>query len=235
LFSTYSLTAESQMRPDKIEYLSDKTVFTLGNMTYTLPLTGQYNLYNALAAISTALLLDVSPTDIKRALMSFRGIKGRLEAVENKRGIHAYVDFAHTPNALKEVLTNIKSHMKTGENLIVVFGAASERDVSKRPIMGLEASKLADKIVLTAEDSRFEDPTSIAKQILKGVPSNKRKNTTIEPDREKAIIYAVNVLAKKGDWIVVCGKGHEESMNLDGFEEIPWSDREALLNALNGQ
>jgi UDP-N-acetylmuramoyl-L-alanyl-D-glutamate--2,6-diaminopimelate ligase len=233
LFSTYSLTAESQMKPDTIEYLSDKTVFKLGNMTYTLPMTGQYNLYNALAAISTALLLDVSPSDIKRSLASFKGIRGRLEEISNTRGIHAYVDFAHTPNALKEVLINLRSHLKTGENLIVVFGAASQRDESKRPIMGLEASKLADKIVLTAEDSRFEDPIGIAKQILKGIPSGKRKIVTIEPDRAKAIDYAVNVLAKKGDWVIVCGKGHEESMNLDGFEETPWSDQEALLNALN--
>jgi UDP-N-acetylmuramoyl-L-alanyl-D-glutamate--2,6-diaminopimelate ligase len=233
MFSTYSLTAESQMRPDEIDYQPDKTVFKLGNMTYTLPMTGEYNLYNALAAISTALLLDVSPTDIKRALSSFRGVKGRLEEVVNTRGIHAFVDFAHTPNALKQVLTNIRSHMKVGENLIVIFGAASQRDVSKRPIMGLEASKLADKIVLTAEDSRFEDPKDIAKQILKGIPSAKRKNVIIEPDRAKAIDYSVNTLAKKGDWVLTCGKGHEESMNLDGFNETPWSDHEALLNALN--
>jgi UDP-N-acetylmuramoyl-L-alanyl-D-glutamate--2,6-diaminopimelate ligase len=233
LFSTYSLHIDSQMRPDKIEYLEDKTIFTLGDMTYTLPMTGEYNLYNALAAISTALLLDISPTDIKRALSSFKGVKGRMEEVENKRDIHAFVDFAHTPNALKEVLTNLRSHKKQGEKLIVVFGAAGARDASKRPIMGLEASRIADKIILTAEDPRFEDPSEIAKEILSGVPTNKRKNVIIEPDREKAIDYAVNHLAQKGDWVVVCGKGHEESMNLDGFEETPWSDQETLLIALN--
>jgi UDP-N-acetylmuramoyl-L-alanyl-D-glutamate--2,6-diaminopimelate ligase len=232
LFSTYSLHADSQMKPDKIDYQKDKTIFALGNTTYTLPMTGQYNLYNALAAISTALLLDIDPTIIKRALVSFRGVKGRLEEVLNNRGIHAFVDFAHTPNALKEVLTNLKSHTKQGEKLIVVFGAASERDESKRPIMGLEASMLADKIVLTAEDSRFEDPKSIAKQIMSGIPSKKRKDVTVEPDRAIAIDYAVNVLAKSGDWVVTCGKGHEESMNLDGFAETPWSDHEALLSAL---
>lgn len=233
LFSTYSLVADSQMKPDNIDYQPDKTVFTLGNITYTLIMTGQYNLYNALAAISTALLLDISTADIKKALISFRGIKGRLEEIKNNRGIRAFVDFAHTPNALKEVLTNLRSHKSPGSKLIVVFGAASERDVSKRSIMGLEASKLADKIVLTAEDPRFEDPIDIAKEILAGIPSKKHKDVTIEADRARAIDYAVNVLAKKGDYVVTCGKGHEESMNIDGLHESPWSEHDALLSALN--
>lgn len=232
LFSTYSLHADSQMKPDKIDYQADKTVFTLGNTTYTLPMTGTYNLYNALAAISTALLLDVSTTDIKRALVSFKGIKGRLEKIENNRGIHAYVDFAHTPNALHSVLDNLRSKVKTGEKLIVVFGSAGLRDASKRPLMGKAASTFADKIIITSEDPRFESPRDIAKAIVSGVPSKKRSEVIIELDRAKAIDYAINKLAKRGDYVVVCGKGHEESMNLDGYTETPWSDHEALLNAL---
>ncbi|MBP9670459.1 UDP-N-acetylmuramoyl-L-alanyl-D-glutamate--2,6-diaminopimelate ligase [Candidatus Woesebacteria bacterium] len=233
MFSTYSLSAESQMKPDSIDYQSDKTVFTIGNMTYTLPMTGEYNLYNALAAISTALLLDVSPTDIKRALSSFRGVKGRLEEVENTRGIHAYVDFAHTPNALESVLTNLKSKLKGEQKLIVVFGAAGLRDASKRPLMGKVAGELANEIILTSEDPRFENPAIIAKEIMSGMSPKARKRVTIELDRGKAIDLAVNQIAKKGDWVVTCGKGHEESMNLDGFVETPWSDHEALLNALS--
>lgn len=233
MFSTYSLELDSQMKPDNIEYQIDKTIFTLGNITYTLPMTGKYNLYNALAAVSSALLLDIAPSDIKRALVSFRGVKGRLEEIKNKRGIHAYVDFAHTPNALSEVLTNLRSHKKPEEKLIVVFGAAGLRDASKRPMMGKIAGELADKIVLTSEDPRLEDPKVIAKAILSGMPRNLRQDVIIELDRTKAIDYAVNQLSQKGDWVVSCGKGHEESMNLDGFEETPWSEHEALLSALN--
>lgn len=233
MFSTYSLSAESQMKPDSIEYLADKTVFKLGNMTYTLPMTGEYNLYNALAAISTALLLDISPTDIKRALSSFRGVKGRLEEVVNTRGIHTYVDFAHTPNALESVLTNLKSKLEVDQKLIVVFGAAGLRDASKRPMMGKVAAELADKIILTSEDPRFENPATIAKDIMSGIPAKVRKGVIVELDRAKAISLAVNEFAKRGDWVVTCGKGHEESMNLDGFEETPWSDHEALLKALH--
>ncbi|MFZ2200183.1 MAG: UDP-N-acetylmuramoyl-L-alanyl-D-glutamate--2,6-diaminopimelate ligase [Microgenomates group bacterium] len=233
MFSTYSLYADSQMKPDNIEYLSDKTIFKLGSTTYTLPLTGQYNLYNALAAISTALLLDIDPSDIKRALYSFKGVKGRLEEIENERGLHIYVDFAHTPNALENVLTNLRSKLGNKENLIVVFGAAGLRDASKRPLMGKIAGDLADQIVLTAEDPRFEDPKVIVKEIMSGMRPKQKSKVTIELDRARAIDFAVNKLAKRGDWVVCCGKGHEESMNLDGITEIPWSERVALITALN--
>ncbi len=233
MFSTYSLQVDSQMKPDHIEYLPGSTLFTLGQTNYSLPLTGEYNLYNALAAISTALILEISPTDIKRALASFKGVKGRLEAVENVRGIHAFVDFAHTPGALRAVLTNLRAKKKSSEKLIVVFGAAGERDDSKRPLMGAVAAELADKIVLTSEDPRHEDPKDIIKEILSGVPKKKRPDVVIEIDRAQAIDRAINHLAKRGDWVVSCGKGHEESMNLDGFTETPWSEVEALQRALS--
>lgn len=233
LFSTYSLRSDSQIKPDSLEYLSDKTVFKLGNMTYTLPLTGEYNLYNALAAISTALLLDINPSDIKRALASFKGVKGRLEEIENNRGIHVYVDFAHTPNALESVLTNLKSKLAGTAKLIVVFGAAGLRDASKRPLMGKVAASIADRIILTSEDPRVENPATIAKDILQGMPAKIRKEVIVEIDRGMAIDLAINQIAKRGDWVVACGKGHEESMNMDGFTETPWSDHEALLLALN--
>lgn len=232
MFSTYSLSADSQIKPESVEYLADKTIFQLGNITYSLPMTGEYNLYNALAAISTALLLNISTSDIKRALASFKGVRGRLEAVENNRGIHAYVDFAHTPNALRSVLTNLRAKLGAGESLIVVFGSAGLRDASKRPLMGKAAADLADKIVITSEDPRIEDAGNIAKEIMSGIPKHKRAGITIELDRAKAIDYAINTLAKKGDWVVSCGKGHEESMNLDGFTETPWSDQEAMTAAL---
>lgn len=235
LFSTYSLHENSQIKPDHVEYLADKTVFTLGTTTYTLPLTGEYNLYNSLAAISTALLLGVSPIDIKHALASFKGIRGRLDEVENNRGIHTFVDFAHTPNALRAVLTNIRSKMGSGESLIVVFGSAGLRDASKRPLMGAVSGELADKIILTSEDPRIEDAGDIAKEIMLGIPKKKQKYVTIELDRQKAIDYAINHLAKPGDWVVTCGKGHEESMNLDGYTETPWSDHEAIRTALEAK
>ena len=231
LFSTYSIDADSQLRPSRVKYLQGKTKFTVGRIEYELPLPGKYNLYNALAAMSVALIEGVAPADIKRALATFPGVPGRFEAIENKKGIHAIVDFAHTPGALIELLTTIREQKGKSEKLIVVFGAAGQRDVSKRPLMGRVAGELADHIVLTAEDPRGEDPVLIAKEILSGVVERDVKKCKIITDRAKAIQYAVTK-AERGDWVVVCGKGHEKAMNLDGWTETPWSDQQETQKAL---
>ena len=132
-------------------------------------------------------------------------------------------------------MTNLRAKLKEGQKLIVIFGSAGLRDTSKRPLMGAVAAQLADKIILTSEDPRFENPRNIAKEIMSGIPTAKRQDVVIELDRAKAIDYAINQLARKGDWIIACGKGHEESMNLDGFTETPWSDHEAFLSSLNNK
>lgn len=231
-FSTYSIDSDSQLKAESVKYLRESTKFKLGNLEYELPLTGKYNLYNALAAIGTALITGVAPSDIRRALASFPGVPGRLEKIENNRGLHIYVDFAHTPHALQEVLLNLRSKLSRGEKLIVVFGAAGLRDASKRPLMGKYAGELADYVVITAEDPRDEDPAQIAKDILSGVLAKDRPKCQIVVDRSEAINLAINKLGKRGDWIVVCGKGHEKSMNLDGWVETPWSDQEQVRLAL---
>lgn len=231
LLSTYSLINDSQLKPQNIKYLKGKTKFKLGNIEYETPLTGEYNLYNTLAAISTALILDIAPSDIKRALLTFPGVKGRLDEIPNKAGLHAFVDFAHTPNALDSVLSNLAGQKKPTEKLIAVFGAAGLRDVSKRPLMGAAAAKWADHVIVTSEDPRTEDAMSIANDILSGVPLSDRTKFEVELNRQKAIARAVT-LANRGDWVVTCGKGHEESMNYDGYNEIPWSEHEVLGQAL---
>jgi UDP-N-acetylmuramoyl-L-alanyl-D-glutamate--2,6-diaminopimelate ligase len=235
LFSTYSLITDSQLRAEDVVESVDSISFRLGRTVYKLPMTGLYNVSNALAAISTALLLEVHPTDIKRALLSFPGIKGRLESIPNNRGIHAFVDFAHTPNALKEVLTNLKNKKDKTEKLIVVFGSAGLRDVTKRPLMGKYAAQFADQIIITSEDPRTEDPRDIVKDIMSGIPSGARRKVVVELDRGVAIDRAINEFARPGDWVVSCGKGHENSMNLDGWEETPWSDQKAMEDALNNK
>ncbi|MEI6690196.1 MAG: UDP-N-acetylmuramoyl-L-alanyl-D-glutamate--2,6-diaminopimelate ligase [bacterium] len=234
LFSTYSIDQESQLRPSHVEYGVGYTKFNIGKIEYMVPLTGRYNLENTLAAISTALLLDIAPSEIKKALMSFPGLKGRFETVENDRGINSIVDFAHTPNALREVLQNVRSQMSQGQRLIVVFGSAGLRDESKRPLMGQAASEFADEIVLTAEDPRTEDPGAIAAAIQSGIAKKKLKLVHVELDRQAAIDLAINKLAKAGDWVVCAGKGHEESMCY-GTVETPWSDRVAVETALTNK
>lgn len=232
LFSTYSINTPSQLQAQDIIETPEGVSFRLGRYIYRLPLTGRYNVSNALAAISTALLLGIHPTDIKRSLATFPGVTGRLQPVPNSHGINAYVDFAHTPNALKNVLENLHQQKAKGSALIVVFGSAGLRDASKRPLMGAAAAAYADKIIITSEDPRDEDPAAIAAAILKGVPKGRRSRAQIILDRQAAINQAI-MLAKAGDIVVACGKGHESSMNLDGWTETPWSDFEALKSALD--
>jgi len=231
LFSTYSLHTSSQLRPTNVKYLVASTKFTLGNLDYEIPLTGEYNLSNTLAAISTALIIGISPTIIRRALKTFPGVKGRLEEIPNSRGLHLYIDFAHTPNALKSVLKNIVNLKRKDQSLIVIFGSAGKRDKNKRPMMGKIAIQYADQIIITAEDPRSEKLDKIAKEIQSGMTRIGKKKTTIIHDRQDAITHAVS-LARRGDWVVSCGKGHEETLNLDGKTEIPWSEHKAFEQAL---
>lgn len=228
MLSTYSLTTDSQLKPSAVRYYKTKTKFKLGGVEYETPLTGVYNLYNCLAAISTALILNIALADIKRALASFPGVKGRLDPIPNRYGIRAFVDFAHTPNALRQVLSNLSQQKSAGEKLYVVFGSAGLRDRSKRPLMGEAAAEYADHIILTSEDPRGEDATAIAHQIMEGVPQDKRSRVEIIINRELAIFRALS-LARPNDWVVACGKGHEESMNYDGITEVPWSEHHAMI------
>jgi UDP-N-acetylmuramoyl-L-alanyl-D-glutamate--2,6-diaminopimelate ligase len=170
---------------------------------------------------------------IKRTLENFSSLEGRMNEIKNTRGIKIVVDFAHTPNALKEALQALRS--LTPGRLIAVFGAAGARDIEKRALMGEISARFADITVITSEDPRGE-LDQINAQILEGAQKAKGelgKNVYIEGDRGKAIEMAINQIAKKGDTVGIFGKGHEKSMNYDGKKETPWSDHEAVKNTLS--
>ncbi len=187
-----------------------------------------YNQSNALAASLAANAVGVNISKICTYLSSFPGVPGRMQMIKNNRHIQIIVDFAHTPNALREVLTAAKKSCK--RRLIAVFGAAGKRDQSKRPMMGQIASIRADEVILTAEDPRHENVRQIIAQIKQGAQTN-RGHLHCIPDRRDAIRFALK-LAQIGDTIIVCGKGHEQSMNLDGAHEIPWSDAQVISEEL---
>ena len=145
------------------------------------------------------------------------------------------IDFAHTPNGLEKALIALKDQ-KGRSKLIVVFGCAGERDVQKRPMMGEIATKLADLVVLTAEDPRTENINQIISQITRGCQKAggiEGKTLFRIPDRQEAINFAIQKLAKKDDIVAICGKGHEKSMCF-GKTEIPWSDQKAAKKAIKG-
>lgn len=201
------------------------------NTPIKLKIPGEYNILNSLAAAAVCSQLGVSKQTIISTLSKFGSLPGRMEEVKNNKGIKVVVDFAHTPNALEEALETLKKQTKG--KLIAVFGAAAERDVKKRPVMGAISAKLADITILTDEDPRFEDRNKIIDEIEYGAVAHGAKLAKTlfrEPDRGEAIKLAVK-LSKKGDTIGIFGKGHEKSMNYKGVEKS-WSDKEAVLKAL---
>lgn len=199
-----------------------------------LKIMGDYNIENALAALAVANTLGINKYDAKKTVEDFINLKGRMEGVENKQGIKIFIDFAHTPNALEQALKTLRSQTTSGR-LIAVFGAASERDIQKRPMMGKISAKLADITIITDEDPRFESSNKIIDEIVRGAYQEGVKDGISlfkEANRQKAIRLAIS-LAKKGDTVGIFGKGHEKSMNYKGMEK-PWSDMEAVKKALNG-
>lgn len=194
-----------------------------------LKIPGEYNIENASAAIAVTSALGIDKDLAKKVLQNFQNVSGRMEEIKNKKGIKIFVDFAHTPNGLEQALKALRK--LTEGKLIAVFGSAGQRDVGKRPLMGKIAGELADYAVITSEDPRGE-LEMINKQILQGI--KKGVDFFVIDDREKAIDFAINKLAKKGDIVGIFGKGHEKSMNLDGKQEIPWSDKETVLKILHG-
>ena len=188
---------------------------------------GIYNQQNAMAALSAYSLIS-RKTISKEEVMIFKEmnlLEGRFNRVKNKLGLNIIIDFAHTPNALENVLQEVKNLKKQDEKIISVFGCAGLRDKSKRAIMGQIAGKLANIVVITAEDPRTEDVDEINKQIVEGVVKVNGKYI-VEKERQKAIEKAIGI-AKTGDWVVITGKGHEKSMCF-GITETPWSDFEAV-------
>ncbi|HLL60702.1 MAG TPA: UDP-N-acetylmuramoyl-L-alanyl-D-glutamate--2,6-diaminopimelate ligase [Candidatus Nitrosocosmicus sp.] len=197
--------------------------------TYVSPLPGYYNQENTLAAATVCEKLGLSQKQIQSALKTFPGVVGRMDEISLGQKFRVIVDFAHTPNALEQLLKTLRSQLKREGQLIVVFGAAGERDYTKRPLMGKAASTYAHFSILTAEDPRSEKVDDITKSIVKGFKHPKQYH--IEPDRGKAIKYALNI-AKKDDIVVVTGKGHEKSMCF-GKKEMPWSDKEEIVKNLS--
>jgi len=173
-----------------------------------------------------------------------------MEAIPNRKKIKAFVDFAHTPNALKSALETLREIMPKSKKLIVVFGAAGLRDQEKRSLMGEIAALFADYAVFTSEDPRTEDQLKIAKEIVSGARKKgwrrlskrkakigklkAKKGFFIETNRQAAINLAIRKLAKSGDYVICCGKGHEQTMSF-GKTEYPWSEHEAIRVALKGK
>lgn len=218
----------------------------LVNIGFDIKIPGDFNKYNALAAIAVCKSLGISDEILKKGIQSFELPIGRMEEIY-KGNFRIMIDFAHTPNSFEKLLSAVRDDAKG--RIIHVFGSAGKRDIEKRSLMGQASSKYSDVIVLTAEDPRGENVVKINSDIEHGISSgfrfadyldykdnaNNQKIYFKINDRTEAIKFAIGI-AKKGDLVVCTGKSHEKSMNY-GKEEVPWDEfaaaREALKEKLN--
>ena len=205
---------EYKLLTDKIEHINVKT-------------PGVFSVYNSVCAVAAADLIYIDRDTIKRALIGFKGVKGRVEVVDNNREYSIIIDYAHTPDGLKNLLKTFKNVPKN--RLILVFGCGGDRDKTKRSLMGEIASIYADYVIITSDNPRTEDPKLIIDDILKGV-SNKKTCKIIEK-REDAIKFALSI-AQKNDIIVFAGKGHE-TYQIIGKEKINFDEREIIKSFLS--
>ncbi len=188
-------------------------------------LPGKFNVYNVAAAAAAAYVLGVNLQSIAKGIAQLKEIPGRFEYVEVKKPYEVIVDYAHTPDALEQLLEAAKQLAKN--RVILVFGSCGDRDKMKRPLMGEIAARGADRIILTDEESYNEDPEIIRKMILKGIEQARGGGKTLEiADRKEAIKKALSI-AKTGDAILITGMGHEVYRIVKG-ERIPWNDAEVV-------
>jgi UDP-N-acetylmuramoyl-L-alanyl-D-glutamate--2,6-diaminopimelate ligase len=202
--------------------------FPGGQVTVTSPLSGKYNLYNILAAFAVALALNIPPQAIKDGIADLVTVPGRFEKIENSLGLDIYIDYAHTDAALKSLLESVRELKPS--RILLVFGAGGDRDRSKRARMGEAAGLSADWIFLTSDNPRSEDPLAIIHEIEQGVLKTGTKKYSIVPDRRKAIEQAL-LFAKKGDAVLVAGKGHENYQVLKG-KVVPFHDGKVIREIL---
>ncbi|MEK7186655.1 MAG: UDP-N-acetylmuramoyl-L-alanyl-D-glutamate--2,6-diaminopimelate ligase [Patescibacteria group bacterium] len=204
----------------------------LSSFKFESKILGDFNKYNILAAYTVANLLGVKESIIKKAIASFEPPIGRQDMVFDE-DFKVMIDFAHTPNSFKEVLSAVRPNVKG--KLIHVFGSAGERDRTKRPEMGKISSMFSDILLITAEDPRSENIDKINADILSGVRDRDQKLSDgaviLIEDRQQAINKAVE-LAKQNDMVIITGKAHEKSMNY-GKGEVPWDDYKAVKKALS--
>ncbi len=227
---TYGADDEAEAKIEKVTLYrkGSEAHITIDHQTklmLTTALPGKFNVYNMAAAAAACYVLGVKLNDIVEGVANLDGVPGRFERVVDGLGFDVVVDYAHTPDALEKLLEATKAITK--QRTILVFGACGDRDQTKRPIMGKIAARLADRIILTDEESYSEDPQAIRDMIREGIMDGSGDGKTTEiPDRREAIEKALSI-AKKGDTILITGMGHEQYRIING-ERQPWNDAEVV-------
>ncbi len=234
----YGLSAGVDVRAEDVECGTEHSAFRVvtpkGAFAVRTSLVGQFNVYNILAAAVVGLSQQIPLEQIREGIEAMHGVIGRMERIDLGQDFTVLIDFAHTPNSLERALQAARQ-MTEGE-IIVVFGCAGLRDVYKREMMGRHAGRLADRVVITAEDPRTESLDDIMAAIARGCEAEGKKEGESYwriGDRAEAIQFAID-LARPGDLVITAGKAHEQSMCY-GTVEYPWSEHEAVRRALTAR
>ncbi len=227
---TISLNGEADLFASNIEYFGDGSTFDITydgstrNIRVNTP--GKFTIYNILCAIGALIKIGVDFEKIVESVGTIKGVRGRIESIENDREIAVLVDYAHTPDGLLNICSSVREFTKG--RVITVFGCGGDRDRTKRPIMADIASKLSDITIVTSDNPRTEDPNEIVREVASGV--DKTKEHFVIVDRAEAIRKAIEI-AKKGDSVIVAGKGHED-YQIIGTTKIHFDDAEECKKAL---
>lgn len=223
---TYSTRTIADFKAKLLECHFEGMYLDINGKEVGVQFIGKFNVSNLLAVYGTAVMLGKNPEDILLVLSTLKSVSGRLEPISSPNGFTAIVDYAHTPDALENVLNAIHEVLNGNGNVITVCGAGGNRDKGKRPLMAQEAVKQSDKVIITSDNPRLEEPQDIINDMLAGLNSQQMKKVISIVDRKEAIRTAC-MLAQKGDVILVAGKGHEDYQDIKGVKHH-FDDKEIL-------
>ena len=223
---TYSLQKQADFKGKIIESHFDGTEMTINRQDVFTQFTGRFNAYNLLAVYGVAMALGEEKDDVLLALSELLPVSGRFETIRSMEGYTAVVDYAHTPDALDNVLGSIHEVLDGKGKVITVVGAGGNRDKGKRPLMAVAAARQSDRLILTSDNPRFENPDEIIRDMYKGLIADEKERTLCITDRRQAIKTAL-AFAEKGDVVLVAGKGHENYQDIAGVK-YPFDDRELI-------
>ena len=222
----FSMTSPSDFKGKIIESSFNGLLMNIDNIEVWIRLIGQFNAYNIMLVYSVARMLGENKTNVLTALSNLQPVEGRFQFLRSREGITAVVDYAHTPDALQNILSAIRQVTDGKERIITVVGCGGNRDSTKRPMMAAIATSMSDLVILTSDNPRSEDPEEIIKQMQGGVePANQKKTLSIT-DRHEAIKTAY-LMAKQNDIILLAGKGHEKYQEIKGVQ-YPFDDMEEV-------
>lgn len=223
---TYALKSIADFKCKIIENHLNGLLLNIDNQEVWIKLIGSFNAYNALVVYTISQLLKQDKVQVLTTLSNLNSVEGRFQYIKSKTGIIAIVDYAHTPDALKNVLETIKDIRTGNEQVITIVGCGGDRDAAKRPIMAKIACEFSNKIILTSDNPRSENPEEILNQMQQGLSPVETKNTLRISDRREAIKTAF-ALAKENDILLIAGKGHEKYQEINGVKH-PFDDFEII-------